>query len=602
VLWDVLSSSGLFSLRGHSGPLTAVAFLPTPGRDLLASAGQDGGVKIWDLELQQSVQALVGHSGAVWCLAAAEVTDRSGTVRARLVTGCCDGRLRMWDVGGAGEAPARYMGSVARQTNEGCASVAFHPAGGKAVGCAARDGRAVEIYRVRSGEEGGKRRNRRVRRRREKEGKKAGTVVVEKGRKRGILDEEDEAEPDDEPQDGGEPVDFELVAAGDELCLAAVVRTSHKIKGFSFLPAGERGGGVRVALTLSSSAVEVHRVDRLGDDGALSACRRLHLCDMYGHPAPIRGVAVSPDDELAVTVGKGAMKVWSVEARAVLRSLPLAPPGAPAKAAPLYALCVAFVPGSLRAVVGTKEGCLMLVDCATGDVLSCRQDAHGGAVWSVDVTVTRNEGGEQEVAVVSGSADKSAKFWAVEPDEDSSNPAQDALVHTQTMEMKDDVVAVKFTYSQDAAKSLVCISSLDSTVKVFFADTLKFFLSLYGHKLPALALDASDDDALLCSGGADKTLKLWGLDFGDCHRSMHGHTDSVTAVKFVRKTHNFFSASKDKTVRYWDADKYEQILLLCGHVGEVSGRARKRAKGEWEWGGATASANPLPPRRSARSA
>lgn len=55
-------------------------------------------------------------------------------------------------------------------------------------------------------------------------------------------------------------------------------------------------------------------------------------------------------------------------------------------------------------------------------------------------------------------------------------------------------------------------------MKIFFDDTLKFFLSLYGHKLPVLCLDISYDGNLLISGSADKTVKIWGLDFGDCHR------------------------------------------------------------------------------------
>lgn len=45
--------------------------------------------------------------------------------------------------------------------------------------------------------------------------------------------------------------------------------------------------------------------------------------------------------------------------------------------------------------------------------------------------------------------------------------------------MTDDVLAVK--YSPD--NRLLAVALLDSTVKVFFQDTLKFFLSLYGHKV-----------------------------------------------------------------------------------------------------------------------
>jgi len=38
--------------------------------------------------------------------------------------------------------------------------------------------------------------------------------------------------------------------------------------------------------------------------------------------------------------------------------------------------------------------------------------------------------------------------------------------------------------------------------------SLKFFLSLYGHKLPAISLDISSDSTLLISGSADKNVKV----------------------------------------------------------------------------------------------
>ena len=64
-------------------------------------------------------------------------------------------------------------------------------------------------------------------------------------------------------------------------------------------------------------------------------------------------------------------------------------------------------------------------------------------------------------------------------------------------------------------------------------DTLKFFLSLYGHKLPVLSMDISSDSTLLISGSADKNIKIWGLDFGDCHRSIFAHSDSIMQVRHL---------------------------------------------------------------------
>jgi len=215
--------------------------------------------------------------------------------------------------------------------------------------------------------------------------------------------------------------------------------------------------------------------------------------------------------------------------------------------------------------IGTREGHLLVIDIAAGDVVYVEEKAHDGAIWSIDMRRPTSQ--QSSIAIVTGSADKTVRFWEVESQEDSSSPM---LVHSRTLEMSDDVIAVRYSHSTDPTKRMVFVSCLDSTIKVFFDDTLKFFLSLYGHKLPALAVDASDDDTILASSGADKTIKIWGLDFGDTHRTLHGHEDSVTDLRFVRRTHNFFTTSKDCTVRYWDGDRFEQILILNGHSAEVS--------------------------------
>jgi U3 small nucleolar RNA-associated protein 12 len=281
---------------------------------------------------------------------------------------------------------------------------------------------------------------------------------------------------------------------------------------------------------------------------------------MGGHPTGIRAVELSSDDAFACTVSKNSTKIWNVAKRSCVQSLV---PSINDTAC--YGLCSVFLPGNTHIVLGTREGHLLVLDIAAGEVVYTEENAHDGAIWCIDIRRPTNE--QASVAIVTGSADKTVKFWDVEVQEDESTPA---LVHARTLEMSDDVVAVRYSHSTDPARRMVFVSCLDSTIKVFFDDTLKFFLSLYGHKLPALAVDAADDDTILASSGADKTIKIWGLDFGDTHRTLHGHEDSVTDLRFVRRTHNFFTTSKDGTVRYWDGDRFEQILILNGHFAEVS--------------------------------
>ena len=222
--------------------------------------------------------------------------------------------------------------------------------------------------------------------------------------------------------------------------------------------------------------------------------------------------------------------------------------------------------------MGTKQGRVEFVDVAAAQ-LSRSLEAHAGPVWSLALL----PGGK---GFCTGGGDKEVKFWefsmaaadavaGTSQEAPSDAPRSLSARHARTLRLTDDVLCVRF--SADGRYLLVAL--LDATVKVFFADTLKFFLSLYGHKLPVLCLDCSSDGALVATGSADKNIKLWGLDFGDCHRSIRAHDDSVTCLAFVPHTHYLFSASKDRSIRYWDGDTFEPLLQLHGHAAEVWGLA-----------------------------
>ena len=166
-----------------------------------------------------------------------------------------------------------------------------------------------------------------------------------------------------------------------------------------------------------------------------------------------------------------------------------------------------------------------------------------GAVWAIAI---RPDG----KGFMTGGADKKVTFWDF-----AVTAAGLSAVYSKQLEMTHDVLCLKYSPTKSQDRLMVAVGLLDSTVRVYYEDSLRFFLSLYGHKLPVMSLDISYDGTLLISGSADKTVKIWGLDFGDCHRSLLAHEDSVTCVKFQPSTHYFFSAGKDGTIKYWDADR-----------------------------------------------
>jgi U3 small nucleolar RNA-associated protein 12 len=259
---------------------------------------------------------------------------------------------------------------------------------------------------------------------------------------------------------------------------------------------------------------------------------------------------------MLASASNGSLKIWNVKTQNPLRTLECG-----------YALCSAFLPGDKIVVVGNKDGELEVFDIASSTLLDTIK-AHEGPVWSLQV----HPDGK---SLVSGSADKSAKFWDFKvvqeeiPGTKRTTP-RFKLIHSRTLKVADDILSVRF--SPDA--HLLAVALLDNTVKVFFVDSLKLFLNLYGHKLPVLNMDISWDSKLIVTCSADKTVRVWGLDFGDCHKSFLAHEDSIMAVAFVPNNkdgngHNFFSVSKDRVIKYWDGDKFEHIQKLAGHHGEI---------------------------------
>ncbi len=693
ILWDVIAETGLFRLIGHKGPITDLNFVHLQkdgmsstkkndqavvttgttsvgsdvdmGNMVLISSSLDGLVKIWDMASQCCIQTIANHNGQVTCSnalslfeAQTQTSDKKDnlakmTCRSRLLSGCIDGKVRVWSVHSSkrmiGEDDSFQLskegGGVVSATNDTnmnemianqddvCSYMGILPLPPNTIsnekiqciqhytypasysmdsessqgtityfGILRTNTKHIDVYIIRNVNETMKKKIRRLRRKREKESKKENKMDEdgkERNKKRGLLDDEGGANEENEVQSNLKEnelvvLDDDLIKASDEFEFLTTIRSSSKIKAFTFNPAKDKKGGIRLVLALASNALEVHSMHTRKEEDTrkpsnamtIYESKLISTSDMYGHPTGIRSITLASDDSLACTVSKNMVKVWNVNNRSCLRSLPLSNKNTKSKKTSFYGLCVTFLPGDSHFVVGTKEGHLLIVDVASGEIVYVEESAHEKEIWSIDMKKPRDgkgilndddEGDDAAITIMTGSADKTVKFWEIESqaeDEDEEshqlNQFQNhpMLVHVRTLQTSDDVVACRYSY--DPTKRMVFVSTLDSQIKVFFDDSLKFFLSLYGHSLPALAIDASDDDTILASGGADKSIKIWGLDFGDTHRTLYGHSDSITDLRFVKKTHNFFTCSKDNTVRYWDADRFEQILLLNGHHSEIN--------------------------------
>ncbi|XP_010524525.1 PREDICTED: WD repeat-containing protein 3-like [Tarenaya hassleriana] len=539
ILWDVVGETGLFRLRGHRDQVTDLVFLDS-GKKLVSSS-KDKFLRVWDLETQHCMQIVSGHHSEIWSI---DVDPEERYV----VSGSADPELRYFavkqdsshgslvsltnengvqtngdDSTGNKWEMLKLFGEIQRQTKDRVATVRYNKSG-NLLACQMA-GKTIEIFRVLDEFEAKRKAKRRLRRKEKKSSKSGDENLIENGETTNEIEETDCAPTATVP---------------DVFKLLQVIRASRKICSFSFSPNVPKDSLATLALSLNNNSLEFYSL-KSGEN------EKTVTIEYQGHRSDVRSVTLSEDNTLLMSTSHSEVKIWNPTTGSCLRTVDSA-----------YGLCSLIVPNNKYGIVGTKNGALEIIDIGSATKVE-EVEAHGGTIWSIAPIPNDN-------GFVTVSADHEVKFWEYlvkkRPDQKTK---QLTVSNVRSMKMNDDVLAVAI--SPDA--KYIAVALLDSTVKVFYMDSLKFYLSLYGHKLPVMCIDISSDGDLIVTGSQDKNLKIWGLDFGDCHKSIFAHGDSVMAVKFVRNTHYMFSIGKDRLVKYWDADKFELLLTLEGHHAEI---------------------------------
>ncbi|OBA28468.1 U3 snoRNA-associated protein 12 [Hanseniaspora valbyensis NRRL Y-1626] len=511
VSWDVVSEIGLGKYVGHKGAIVGLEYIEESASStetgLVLSLGKDGVFKVWDLSIGQCVESkYVGFETFAFGL------QKDLGVCVVLGGG---NEVKLFDVDFINRKEGDYLiekCTIEKQSKQRGVLCEFILNSNSYYMQILSNDKTVEIFRVRSNEE------------------------LDKGLKK----------KQKRLTEAGELSEEEIAKIIQESRYSSIFQSIHSIRSIYKLKSSKwdtTSKQLSLILTTAANSIEYHTINLEDNKKQVSSTEKKLDLQLKGHRTDIRSCDISHDNKILSTASNGELKIWNLANNSCLRTFTTG-----------YALCSKILPGNTLVIVGTREGHLQLFDLVTSNMILEIENAHDGAVWCLDVS---NDGR----TIITGSQDKSLKFWKVEATNDELE-----LVHDTTVELGEDVLALRLSPSDN---KFLAVSLLDNTVKIFFFDTMKFFLSLYGHKLPVLDLDISFDNKIIITCSADKNVKIWGLDFGDCHRSIFAHNDSIMQIKFIPTTHRFFTASKDKEIKYWDGDKFEMIQKLVAHNGEV---------------------------------
>ncbi|KAA8533459.1 hypothetical protein F0562_031107 [Nyssa sinensis] len=214
--------------------------------------------------------------------------------------------------------------------------------------------------------------------------------------------------------------------------------------------------------------------------------------------------------------------------------------------------------GRTLIVTGSKDNSVRLWEsesrCCLGTGVG-----HMGAVGAVAFSKKRRN------FFVSGSSDRTLKVWSFDGLSDDAEQATNLKAKAVVAAHDKDINSLAVAPND----SFVCSGSQDRTACIWRLPDLVFVIALKGHKRGIWSVEFSPVDQCVITASGDKTIKIWAISDGSCLKTFEGHTSSVFRASFLTRGTQFVSCGADGLVKLWTVKTNECIATYDQHEDKV---------------------------------